>query len=179
MTQAWRDVDREALCPRCHRLVSLQVAVPGDDVRLAQHPDQTGPCLGSQLALAQNAPLARAAGEVLQTIIALCEEALTGEATDWYEGLRDVRALAERSLTKPLPPQDRRPRVERLFAAALRNQQPRQPPEDPMHTDPERVPDDDQRPFEGPSAPSRPSAPGPSSPASPEDEGGGRPDPTP
>ncbi len=170
----WRDVDRETLCPRCHRLVSLQVL--GDDVRLAAHLDQTRFCLGSQLAVALNAPHARAAGEVLQAIVALCAEALPGEPTDWYEGLRDVRALAERSLAER-PSQDRRPRVERLFAAALRNQQPEEDPVHPDH-DPERSPD--ERPhFEGPSAPSRPSAPGPSSPASPEDEGGGRPDPTP
>ena len=177
MTQAWRDVDREALCPRCHRLVSLQEA--GEDVRLAPHLDQTRFCLGSQIAVALNAPRARAAGEVLQAIFALCEEALLGEATDWNEGLRSVRALAERSLAEP--PQDRRPRAERLFAAALRNQQPQ--PEDPMHPDhdPERLSDEKPRP-EGPSAPARPSAPGPSSPASPEDadrSDGGRPDPTP
>ena len=170
--EAWRDVDREVLCPRCHRLVSLQAA--GDDVRLAEHPDRTGPCPGSQLAVALNAPLnapLNARPHVLQAILACCEEALAGEATDWNEGLRQVKALVESHTLQG------RPRVERLFAAALRNQQPEEDPVHPDH-DPDRLPES-PRFEEGPSAPARPSAPGPSSPASPEDEGGGRPDPTP
>ena len=170
--EAWRDVDREVLCPRCHRLVSLQAA--GDDVRLAEHPDRTGPCPGSQLAVALNAPLnapLNARPHVLQAILACCEEALAGEATDWNEGLRQVKALVESHTLQG------RPRVERLFAAALRNQQPEEDPVHPDH-DPDRLPES-PRFEEGPSAPARQSAPGPSSPASPEDEGGGRPDPTP